>query len=95
VAVPGPLAEAVFCAVLRALPACAREWFAALPARHLAVAVEEYSAAVVSPGLVLSGLAAAAAGARTASLLQQRWAKLRIVTKGFGAGRQRRVCVLP
>ena len=56
------LAEAGYAATLRALPACAREWFAALPERHRAAAIECYSTAVVSPGLVHSGLAAAGAG---------------------------------
>jgi hypothetical protein len=56
------LAEATYAATLRALPACAREWFAALPERHRAAAIECYSTAVVSPGLVQSGLAAAGAG---------------------------------
>eukprot|EP00976_Prorocentrum_cordatum_P047158 952468-Prorocentrum_minimum.AAC.1 len=45
------LAEAVYAGVLRALPACAREWFNSLD-RPLATAVEEYTKAVVSPGLL-------------------------------------------
>jgi hypothetical protein len=45
------LAEALYAALLRALPACARVWFGGLP-RQLSGPIEEYTKYRVSPGLI-------------------------------------------